>query len=65
MGAETEEGQLAAKILDEYMQDFRRRNPTLRVFSAHLRMDEAMPHLHIDFVPYITGGKRGLKQGCL
>lgn len=60
MGTETEEGQLAAKILDEYMQDFQRRNPTLRVFSAHLHMDEATPHLHIDFVPYTTGSKRGL-----
>lgn len=60
MGAETEEGRLATKILDEYMQDFQRRNPTLRVFSAHLHMDEATPHLHIDFVPYITGSKRGL-----
>ncbi len=39
MGAKTEDGQLAAKILDEYMQDFQRRNPTLRVFSAHLHMD--------------------------
>ena len=60
MGTETEEGRLAAKILDEYMQDFQRRNPTLRVFSAHLHMDEATPHLHIDFVPYTTGSKRGL-----
>lgn len=60
MGAETEEGRLAAKILDEYMQDFQRRNPTLRVFSAHLHMDEATPHLHIDFIPYTTGSKRGL-----
>ena len=60
MGAETEEGRLAAKILDEYMQDFQRRNPTLRVFSAHLHMDVATPHLHIDFVPYTTGSKRGL-----
>ena len=60
MGAKTEDGQLAAKILDEYMQDFRRRNPTLRVFSAYLHMDEATPHLHIDFIPYTTGSKRGL-----
>ena len=59
-GAKTEDGQLAAKILDEYMQDFKRRNPTLRVFSAHLHMDEATPHLHIDFIPYTTGSKRGL-----
>lgn len=61
MGAKTEEGQLAAKILDEYMQDFQQRNPTLRVFSAHLHMDEATPHLHIDFIPYTTGSKRGLE----
>ena len=60
MGAETEEGQFAAKILDEYMRHFQRRNPTLRVFSAHLHMDEATPHLHIDFIPYTTGSKRGL-----
>lgn len=42
------------------MKSFRQRNPTLRVFSAHLHMDEATPHLHIDFVPYTSGSKRGL-----
>lgn len=60
MGAETENGSLAAKVLDDYMQGFRRRNFTLRVFSAYLHMDEATPHLHIDFVPYTTGSRRGL-----
>ena len=60
MGAKTEDGQLAAKVLDEYMQGFRQRNLTLRVFAAYLHMDEATPHLHIDFVPYTTGSKRGL-----
>lgn len=60
MGAETADGRLAAEILDEYMKGFQQRNPTLRVFSAHLHMDEATPHLHIDFVPYTTGSKRGL-----
>ena len=60
MGAKTENGQLAAKVLDKYMRDFQRRNPMLRVFSAYLHMDEATPHLHIDFVPYTTGSKRGL-----
>ncbi|EOS24732.1 hypothetical protein C804_05097 [Lachnospiraceae bacterium A4] len=30
MGAKSEDGQLAAKIFDEYMRDFQRRNPTLR-----------------------------------
>ena len=60
MGSETMEGQLAAKILDEYMKGFQERNPTLRVFAAHLHLDEATPHLHIDFMPYVTGSKRGL-----
>ena len=48
-------------MLDEYMQSFQQRNPTLRVFSAHLHMDEATPHLHIDFIPFTTGSKRGLE----
>ena len=60
MNAKTDEGQLAVKALNEYMQDFQSRNPNLKVFSAHLHMDEATPHLHIDFVPFTTGSKRGL-----
>ena len=60
MSSDTVEGETAAKILDEYMKDFQQRNPTLRVFNCYLHMDEATPHLHIDFVPYITGSKRGL-----
>jgi len=53
-------GEQAKAILADYYRDFQKRNPNLRVFSAHLHMDEATPHLHIDFVPYITGSKRGL-----
>ena len=60
MSADSEDGQLAAAVLDEYMRGFQERNPQLRVFSAHLHMDEATPHLHIDFVPFTTGSKRGL-----
>lgn len=60
MNAESENGQLAREILDEYYRGFQERNPQLKVFSAHLHMDEATPHLHIDFVPFTTGSKRGL-----
>lgn len=60
MGAESENGQLARQVLDEYYRGFQERNPQLRVFSAHLHLDEATPHLHIDFVPFTTGSKRGL-----
>ncbi len=60
MGAGSENGNLARQVLDEYYQQFQKRNPNLYVFSAHLHMDEATPHLHIDFVPFTTGSKRGL-----
>jgi hypothetical protein len=58
--AESTEGKQAMKILDKFIEDFQSRNPYLRVFSAHLHMDEATPHLHIDFVPFMTGSSRGL-----
>lgn len=60
MGAESENGQLAKQVLDAYYREFQARNPNLYVFSAHLHMDEATPHLHIDFVPFTTDSKRGL-----
>ena len=53
----TEAGDLAVNVLDEYVKDFQKRNPTLRVFSCYLHQDEATPHLHIDFVPYVTNWK--------
>ena len=61
MSATGNHAELARTILDEYYQGFQKRNPYLRVFSAHLHMDEATPHLHIDFVPFTTGSKRGLE----
>ena len=60
MNATGEYAQLARQVLDEYYQDFQARNPNLRVFSAHLHMDEATPHIHIDFVSFTKGSKRGL-----
>ena len=38
MSAESENGQLARQILDEYFRGFQKRNPQLKVFSAHLHM---------------------------
>ena len=60
MSAESDNGQLAMQVLDEYYRSFQERNLQLRVFSAHLHLDEATPHLHIDFVPFTTGSKCGL-----
>ena len=57
MAVGTTEGDLAVKVLDEYVKNFQQRNPTLHVFSCYLHQDEATPHLHIDFIPYVTGWK--------
>lgn len=50
------------KILLEYFKDFEQRNPNLKVFNAVLHMDEATPHLHIDYVPVGTEFKKGLQM---
>ena len=57
MAVGTAEGDLAVKILDEYVKDFQKRNATLRVFGCYLHQDESTPHLHIDFIPYVTDWK--------
>jgi len=50
----------ATEILQEFTEGFIKRNPHLRVFNAVIHLDEATPHVHIDFVPFATGQKRGL-----
>lgn len=55
-----EEAELVKGILTEYMQDFEERNSSLKVFNAVLHMDEQTPHLHIDFIPFSEGNKRGM-----
>lgn len=60
----SEHGDLAQQMLQSYMRDFQRRNPNLFIFNAVLHMDEASPHLHIDFIPFYTKGrKNGLQKG--
>ena len=52
--------ELTKEMLDEYMKSFEERNPNMKVFNAVLHLDEATPHLHIDFVPICTNQSRGL-----
>lgn len=62
-GVLTTNGEMAAKMLDEYMKDFQKRNPNLYVFNAVLHMDEpgGTPHIHIDYVPVARGYQKGLQ----
>lgn len=55
------DGELAAKCLDEYMRGFQERNPQFHVFNAVLHMDEATPHLHIDYIP-VAEQKKGMTK---
>ena len=51
----------AQLAMEEYMMGFQERNPNLRVFNAVMHLDEETPHLHIDYVPFSIGNKRGLE----
>ena len=57
---DSEIGKTATDILKQFAEEFQKRNPHLRVFNSVIHMDEATPHLHIDFVPFATEQKRGL-----
>jgi hypothetical protein len=50
----------AARALTAFAQSFQERNPHLQVFCMTLHMDEATPHIHVDFIPVATEQKRGL-----
>lgn len=53
----------ARDMLQEWYEGFEERNPNLKVYNAIIHMDEATPHLHINFVPVVHGGyKRGLES---
>lgn len=61
-GSET--ANVTKQMLDEYIRSFRERNPNLYIFNAVMHMDEASPHLHINFIPFYTQGrKNGLRKG--
>ena len=53
-------GKVAAELIRDFADSFQARNPHLRVFNAVIHLDEATPHIHIDFVPFATEQKRGL-----
>ena len=56
----SELGDMAKKILDDYMLSFSERNPNLYVFNAVMHLDEKTPHLHIDYIPIAREYKQGM-----
>ena len=45
----------AKEALVKYVEGFEERNPNLKLIGAYIHMDEASPHLHLDYVPWLTG----------
>ena len=50
----------AKEALVQYVKGFEERNPNLKLIGAYIHMDEASPHLHLDYVPVAHGYSRGL-----
>lgn len=44
------------------IKSFQERNPQLYVFNAQLHADESTPHLHLDFIPFAEGYKKGMSR---
>ena len=53
---------ISVSIYKEFIEEFKKSNPQMHVFGAYIHLDEATPHLHLDYIPYTTGAKRGLEK---
>lgn len=60
-GVLTEEAKAAIEVLDRYAKTFQERNPNLYLFNCVMHLDEATPHLHIDYIPVAHRYKNGMK----
>lgn len=52
---------IAIEILEQYAKTFQERNPNLYLFNCVMHLDEATPHLHIDYIPVAHGYKTGME----
>lgn len=57
----TEDAKVAIEVLEQYAKTFQERNPNLYMFNCVMHLDEATPHLHIDYIPVAHGYKTGLE----
>ena len=47
-------------MFTQYLDEFKERNPDMKVYNAVIHNDEAVPHMHINIVPVGRGYKRGV-----
>ena len=60
-GVGSSAAEVATWVLKNYVKMFQLRNPQLYVIGAYIHLDEETPHLHLNFVPWVSGCKRGLE----
>lgn len=60
-GVGSSAAEVATWVLKDYVKMFQHRNPQLYVIGAYIHLDEETPHLHLNFVPWVSGCKRGLE----
>lgn len=60
-GVGSSAAEVATWVLKDYVKMFQLRNPQLYVIGAYIHLDEETPHLHLNFVPWVSGCKRGLE----
>lgn len=51
----------SAKVYRDFLEEWHKRYPNFAVVRAAIHMDEATPHLHVEYVPWSSGNKRGLE----
>ena len=61
IGVGSYSAEVATRIWKDYVELFQFRNPQLYVFGAYIHLDEEMPHLHLDLLPWVSGSERGLE----
>ena len=60
-GVGSSSAEVATWVLKDYVKKFQLRNPQLYVIGAYIHLDEETPHLHLNFIPWASGCKRGLE----
>lgn len=61
IGVGSSAAEVATWVLKDYVKMFQLRTPQLYVIGAYIYLDEETPHLHLNFVPWVSGCKRGLE----
>lgn len=54
------DNQTCKNFFDDVLENWKEKNPNMKILGAYLHFDEATPHLHLDFIP-VCESNRGMK----